>query len=487
MFIQNREELTSHGDREGRAIALDILEAGLSAADPYANICKLIRIEGDTMHVGGMPERDVSGFGDQIIDLREIENIYVIGAGKAVQRQAQALEDILGDRLTAGAINVKHGEDAYLRRIEVTRAAHPIPDQNSIDGAKKIAELAEKATENDLVFTLISDGASSLFEMPNPGLTLDDVRNVFNLGIKYGSQALIVEAMRFLSAVKGGRILMKCHPARTVNMIMQVGQTPRWHGKLPDVENFAPTWPPIPETLEEIAETLKSRPWWNEFTPSIRDAFERLDPNLRLPDRQEWAKIRCSFWQPIDLFTMVEGARAKAEELGLNGVIVTSRLLAKSAEAANVLSQIAHECETMNRPFAPPVALITGGHLDVPVGDSTGIGGRNQEFTVLWAQALHEGLIASKRVVVAAMDSDGTDGPGTQRLEAAGLSQGESFCMAGGCIDGYFIEEAKAAGVDVKAEMANHNSSVVLMKLNSAIFTSNTGMALGDLRVAVVR
>ena len=36
------------------------------------------------------------------------------------------------------------------------------------------------------------------------------------------------------------------------------------------------------------------------------------------------------------------------------------------------------------------------------------------------------------------------------------------------------------------AEMANHNSSIVLRKLNSAIFTSNTGMALGDLRVAVV-
>ena len=41
MFIQNREELTSHGDREGRALALDVLEAGLVAADPYTNICNL--------------------------------------------------------------------------------------------------------------------------------------------------------------------------------------------------------------------------------------------------------------------------------------------------------------------------------------------------------------------------------------------------------------------------------------------------------------
>ena len=85
------------------------------------------------------------------------------------------------------------------------------------------------------------------------------------------------------------------------------------------------------------------------------------------------------------------------------------------------------------------------------------------------------------------MDSDGTDGPGTQRLEASGQLTGEAYCMAGGCIDGYLLEEAAEAGVDVDAELANHNSSVALMKLKSAIYTSNTGMALGDLRVALVR
>ena len=97
MLITNRTELISHGDREGRAMALDILEAGLTAADPYANTRNLIRIEGDQLFVGGYPDKDVSGFGDEVVDLSGIDNIYVIGAGKAVQRQAQALEDLLGD------------------------------------------------------------------------------------------------------------------------------------------------------------------------------------------------------------------------------------------------------------------------------------------------------------------------------------------------------------------------------------------------------
>ncbi len=391
MFIQNRTELTSHGDRAGRALALDILEAGLVAADPFTNLCNLFRIEGDRLYIGGYPDKDVSGFGDEVIDLSEIDNVYVIGAGKAVQRQAQALEDILGDRLTAGAINVKHGEGVKLRRIEVTEAAHPVPDENCVLGALKIVDIAERAGENDLVFTLFSDGASSLFVLPAPGLTLEDVQQVFALGIKYGTQGLIVEAMRYLSAVKGGRILMKCHPARTVNTIMQVGLTPRWHGELPREENYAPTWAPPLDSLPEAVVKLKQRPWWNEFTPRSRAALERLDPNCQPPSREEWSQIRCCFWQPIDLFQMVAGARAKAEELGLKGVVVSSRLQAYSDAAANVLAHIAHECELTGQPFEPPVALITGGHLDVPIGDATGIGGRNQEFALRsaprWAAA----------------------------------------------------------------------------------------------------
>lgn len=134
----------------------------------------------------------------------------------------------------------------------------------------------------------------------------------------------------------------------------------------------------------------------------------------------------------------------------------------------------------------PLVALITGGHLDVPIAMPRACG-RNQEFVLLWARELGEGLIASKRVVVAAVDSDGTDGPGVQHHGVRGMADGEIVCMAGGVADGYSMELAAARGVDVNAELANHNSTVALAKLSSAIYTGNTGMALGDLRVAAVR
>lgn len=482
-LIKNWDELTSHGDREGRAMAVDILSAGLAAADPYANTRDLIRIHGDRLLVCGHPELDVSGYGDEVIDLSDIADIYVIGAGKAVQHQARALEDLLGDRLTAGAITVKRGEGCRLARITVTEAAHPVPDGASIEGARRIVEIARGAGERDLVLTLFSDGASSLFTLPAPPLTLQDVRQVYRLAIRYGSQRVIHEVMPYMSAVKCGRITREVHPARSINLIMQVGLFPRWNGILSGSGSWVPSWPPPRRRMAEAVRELQAKPWWDELPQALRAALERLDAAYEVPDLEAYRGMRASYWQPIDLYQMVEGARARAEALGLQGVILSSHLASESAPAANVLAHIAYECATYGRPFAPPVALITGGHLDVPVGDATGVGGRNQEFALLWGQMLGRGRLASKRIVVAALDSDGTDGPGTQHVGGTR----EPVCMAGGIVDGHTMEMAARLGVDVEAELGNHNSTAALSKLKSAIYTGNTGMCLGDLRVAIVQ
>jgi len=490
VIIKNRDRLVSHGDRKGRALALDILEAGLVASDPYANTLKLVRIEGDRLYVGGDPSKDVSGYGDEVVDLRQIEHIYVIGAGKAVQRLALALEDLLGDRLTDGAIVIKHGEEAELRQTSVIKAAHPVPDEQSLIGAQKLVEIADRAGPNDLVFTLFSDGASSLCCLPAPGLTLEDVRQVYFLAIKYGSQGVIHQAMRYMSAVKCGRIMRHVHPARSINLIMQVGLFPRWNGVLSETGSWVPSWPPPPQRMPEAVRAIQQQPWWDELPSTLRQALESGVEPYEVPPLDAFRQMQASYWQPIDLYQMVEGARAKAEELGLQGVVLSAWLTAPSSAASNVLTQIAHECAAYDRPFKPPVALITGGHLDVPVGDATGVGGRNQEFALLAAPALGSGRLASParpggaRVVVAALDSDGTDGPGTQHKSLGGAE--EPLCMAGGIVDGYTMAEAAERGVDVAAELANHNSTIALLDLDSAIYTGNTGMCLGDLRVLVV-
>ncbi len=356
-----------------------------------------------------------------------------------------------------------------------------MPDEGSVAGTRKIVEIANRAGEKDLVFTIFSDGASSLSPLPAKGVTLDDLRALYKLAIEYGSQSIIIKPMAYFSQVSRGRLMKLIHPARSINLIMQVGLFERWHGRLPKSSSFVPSWPPGTRRMADDILEFQNEPWWDRLPDSMRSVFAKCDPAYDVPALEEFSKMRFSFWQPIDLYQMVEGARATAEKLGLKGAVLSSNLATFSSSAASVLAHIAYECAEYGRPFEPPVALITGGHLDVPTGDTTGVGGRNQEFTLLWARSLGNGRLAGKRVVVAALDSDGTDGPGTQ------LVGGEYVCMAGGVVDGYTMEGALEKNVDVDAELVNHNSTMALMSLGSAILTGNTGMAHGDLRVAVVR
>ena len=52
MRIQNKETLLSTGNRPGREAMVQILEAGLQAADPYHNARRLIRVEDGKLIVG---------------------------------------------------------------------------------------------------------------------------------------------------------------------------------------------------------------------------------------------------------------------------------------------------------------------------------------------------------------------------------------------------------------------------------------------------
>jgi hydroxypyruvate reductase len=365
-----------------------------------------------------------------------------------------------------------------------------VPDEQSVIGAQTLVDIADRAGPNDLVITVFSDGTSSLCSLPAPDLTLDDLRQVYFLAIKYGGQRVIHQVMPYMSAFKNGRIMQHVHPARSINLIMQVGLFPRWHGTLTENGSWVPSWPPPPRRIGAAVEFLRQQPWWGEFPAALRDALESGVEPYEVPGRDAFGRVPASYWQPIDLYQMVEGARAKAEELGLRGVVLSAWLNAQSSAASNVLTHIAYECAAYDRPFAPPVALITGGHLDVPVGDATGIGGRNQEFALSAAPLLASGRLASPsreggaRIVVAALDSDGTDGPGTQHRSLDGYEG--PVCMAGGIVDGHTMDEAAERGVDVAAELANHNSTIALLDLDSAIYTGNTGMCLGDLRVLVV-
>jgi glycerate-2-kinase len=178
---------------------------------------------------------------------------------------------------------------------------------------------------------------------------------------------------------------------------------------------------------------------------------------------------------------MLEAAKQKAEECGFRGIILGTWMMVQSSDAAEIMIGIARDCLRYGTPFKPPVALISGGEMTVPVGTATGIGGRNQEFVLSAAMKISE--MGGTGIVVGSVDSDGTDGPGAQ-LVAGGSSALRT--LAGGVVDGKTLADALAMGIDLGMELKNHNSTPVLTRLKSGVYTGNTGIVGGDLRVVLV-
>ena len=142
------------------------------------------------------------------------------------------------------------------------------------------------------------------------------------------------------------------------------------------------------------------------------------------------------------------------------------------------IAAITRTIERSGQPFEPPCALFSNGEMIGTIGKEKGIGGRNQEFAL--SAALR--ITGSKSIIIASVDTDETDGLGTQFTN--GL-EGMPPCLAGGIVGGETVEEAKKAGVDIIEELKRHNTSPALWKLKNGIIAT-PNISLNDLTVALV-
>ena len=99
--------------------------------------------------------------------------LIVIGAGKASAAMARAVEDHWPGPLE-GLVVTRYGYGVPCSRIEITEAAHPVPDIAGLQAAQHILALAHAAGPDDTVLCLISGGGSALLPLPLDGLTLED-------------------------------------------------------------------------------------------------------------------------------------------------------------------------------------------------------------------------------------------------------------------------------------------------------------------------
>lgn len=104
-------------------------------------------------------------------ELHEFRKIVVVGAGKGTAPMAQAVEDILGNRIDDGVIIVKYGHTRPLNRIREIEASHPLPDEAGVKGTEEIIEILKEVDEKTLVICLLSGGGSALLVSPAEGIS----------------------------------------------------------------------------------------------------------------------------------------------------------------------------------------------------------------------------------------------------------------------------------------------------------------------------
>lgn len=448
MIIKNLEALASRGNVQGRNLVLDIVEHALEEVNFRTLVRQLVKNQ-DYLRIGSLK-----------YDLRKVHDVFVVGGGKQVTFMADSLEGILGDRISEGVVVEKKGWGLRTKRVRVVEGGHPIPDSGSVRGAEEIVRIANRADADDLVIVCVTGGLTSLTTLPPNGIPLEDVAEVSGMLLRSGAPIEDMNTVRkHLSQVGGGKLVMMMHPATIVGLIAvdEVGGLP-WGPTVPDTTAFS-----------NAIHVLANYNLWNKIPESVKKYLEKADPHEETPKIGDFQQARVKVHNLVFARNemLCRAAERRAVEFGIGAAIMSTRVEGEARHVGTVLASIAKEIEENARPFAAPCVLVAGGETTVTISGEAGEGGRNQELALAAATR----IAGSKRIVVASVGTDGSDGPTD---------------IAGAIVDGYTSDEARRSHIDLSERLRKHESSNVFRELRDAIYTSNTGTNLMDLMIVYV-
>ena len=289
----------------------------------------------------------------------------VVGAGKSAAKMAAALEDAWPDVELSGLVVTRYGHAVPTRHIDVMEAAHPVPDDNSMQAARRMLTLVAGLSRDDLVLALISGGGSALLALPLPGLKLADKQAVNRALLASGATIAEMNAVRRrLSAIKGGRLAAAAAPAKLVTLA--ISDVP---GDDPRVIASGPT---VPGDMGVDISALLGRSGLT-FPPAVMAALAvpaSVPPAASLDYRLIATPAMA-----------LRSAASAAQAAGVTPLILGDALEGESRELGTVMAGIARSARHHGQPVSAPCVLLSGGETTVTIGPGTaGRGGRNTEF-----------------------------------------------------------------------------------------------------------
>lgn len=433
-----------------REIVGAIQVAALAAVEPGEAVRRAVRREGKTLFVG-----------QRCYDLDAFDRVWVVGGGKAGAPMAAVLWVLLSDRIVGGVVSVKYGHlppGQTCGPVAIVEAGHPTPDEAGKAGAARIVETLSGLTPRDLALVVISGGGSALMPLPAEDVSLADKQAITGALLRCGAAIGEINAVRkHLSALKGGQLARLAQPATVVSLILSdvvgnpldvIASGPT----VPDTSTFADAW----HVLAKYNLLSKAPP---SVGARLRAGLAGEIPDTPKTDDSVFAQVQTVVVGSNEIAALAAVARAR--ELGLDSLLLSTFIEGEAREVAKVFAGIGKGMARHGWPLSPPACLVAGGETTVTIRGE-GKGGRNQELALAAALAIG----GWDDLCVVSLATDGTDGP----TDAAGaVAWGDT------------VARARALGLNAEAYLANNDSYHFWAALGDLIVTGPTKTNVNDL------
>jgi len=369
MIIQNFKDLATTDKKKD---CLEILEAGLRAADPENIIPKYVT------------PNEIK-IDDRVFNIGKYSNIYSVAFGKAGDSMTRALNAIIP--IKSGIVVIPKGSKSIIKgkKFQIFNSRHPKPDKTSVKAAKEVMKFVQNKRSDELIIFLVSGGGSSLLAMPNE-ITLDDKIYVTKLLLKSGATIQEFNCIRkHLSKIKGGKLVenMKC---QGISLVMSDVEGD-------DLSSIASGTTYMDDTTFADALDILEKYKLKRKTPI--EVLTVLEKGLQKENAEPPKKAKVENYVIANnndcLKEMQETAKKKDYK------VITMQVFGDIKDAVTkILENISEEKKT---------CLIFGGETTVRVLGK-GMGGRNQEMVL----RILKNTQKLKNIVIASMGTDGIDG-----------------------------------------------------------------------------
>lgn len=442
MCFDRKKQLIGNGETEGirkkREMMLSLFSHVLQSVNPYNAVSSHLKDSTLFLH-------------DKTIDSTNFNHVYVVGFGKGSVGMTQAVCDKLAVDKSVVITN-EQSHTVNHPRVETIVGGHPVPNDQSINGAKKAQQLLASCEPDDLVIILISGGGSALLALPR--IPLPDLQKTTKDLLASGATIQEINTIRkHLSTVKGGQLVQSL-PCQIASLVISdvVGDPLEFIASGPTVGDST--------TFSDAKKILQKYKLWTTVPDSVRMVIQKgkngLIPETPAPTDPVFSHVSTVIVANNSM--ACETAFNQAKKNGLNPVMLSTHL---TGEARKLGPELFEKAKKLHQEHAGNV-FISGGEPTVTLkGD--GKGGRNQELVLSMVP-----LLAGSDSVFASFGTDGVDGMSP---------------AAGAIADGFTMKRAIDEKMKVDDYLKRNDSYSFFHRLKDDLITGPTGTNVMDVQI----